>query len=58
MTFSTINFDPFTPLAANTPILLHKCCFFAWNTLLQSSHRHMCWKFVYTNRVRGVACEK
>jgi len=42
----------------NSQILLYKYCFFAWNTLLPSSHMHMCYKIIYTTWVRGVACQK
>ena len=47
MTFSTRNFDPLTPLAPKFPNFATQFfyCFFAWNTLLPSSHMHMCYKF-------------
>jgi len=49
MTFSTRNFDPLTPLAPKFPnlSLQNKYCFFARNTLLQSSHMHMHYKILH-----------
>ena len=47
MTFLTRNFDPLTPLAPKFPnfaVQIGPYCFFAWNTLLPSSHMHMCYK--------------
>ena len=58
MTFLTRNFDPLTPLAPKFPTFAVQILLFAWNTLLPSSHMHMCYTFFYITWVRGVACQK
>jgi len=44
MTFSTRNFDLLTPLAPKFPNFATQILLYAWNTLLPSSHMHMCYK--------------
>ena len=71
MTFSTRNFDPLTQLALKFPNFAIQIlyldskiwefegyCFFARNTLLPSSHMHMCYNIFTPLGYGGVACLK
>ena len=58
MTFSTINFDPLTPLAPKFPNLAIQILLFRLKyTVAVVTHAHVLRNF-YTTWVRGVACQK
>jgi len=58
MTFSTINFDPLTPLAPKFPNFAIQILLFRLkHTVAVVTHAHVLQNF-YTTWVRGVACQK